>query len=43
MGFRFLLDSGLHVADGTEAPAALDVDGAARLVASEGRWAATFF
>ena len=30
MGFRFLLDSGLHVADAaTEAPAARDVDDAA--------------
>ncbi len=42
MGFRFLLDSGLHVADGTEAPAAFDVDGAARSVTAEGRWAATW-
>ena len=42
MGFRFLLDSGLHVADVTstdsEAPAARDVDGEASLVTSEGRW-----
>ena len=42
MGFRFLLDSGLHVADAvTEAPlaAARDVDDAAPLVtaAREGR------
>ena len=44
MGFRFLLDSGLHVADAvTEAPAAArDVDDAAPLVAAEGRWAATW-
>ncbi len=36
-------ESGLHVADVTEAPAARDVDGAAPLVTSlaEGRWAAT--
>ncbi len=44
MGFRFLLDSGLHVADAvTEAPlaAARDVDDAAPLVtaAREGRLA----
>jgi hypothetical protein len=42
----FLLDSdsGLHVSDVAEAPAARDVDGAAPLVAadSEGRWAATW-
>ena len=46
MGFRFLLDLGLHVADVTveltEAPAARDVDGAAPLVTSEGRWAVTW-
>ncbi len=37
MGFRFLLDSGLHVADAvTEAPAARDVDDAAPLVTAEG-------
>ena len=39
MGFRFLLDSGLHVADAaTEAPAARDVDDAApfKLVTAEG-------
>jgi hypothetical protein len=47
VGFRFLLDSGLHVADAvTEAPlaAARDVDDAAPLVtaAREGRWAATW-
>ena len=36
MGFRFLLDSGLHVADNTEAPAASEVD-AAPLVTAEGR------
>ncbi len=44
MGFRFLLDSGLHVADAaTEAPAARDsdVDDAAPLVTAEGRLAAT--
>ena len=29
VGFSFLLDSGLHVADVTEAPAARDVDDAA--------------
>ncbi len=46
-GFRFLLDSiamsGLRVGDVTdsEAPAARDEDGAAPLVTSEGRWAAT--
>ena len=40
----FLLDSGLHVADVTEAPAAArDVDDAAPLVTAEGRrWAATW-
>ncbi len=42
MGFRFLLDLGLHVADVTEAPAARDVDGVAPLVTPEGRWAATW-
>ena len=43
MGFRFLLDSGLHVTDAaTEAPAARDVDDAAPLVTAEGRWAATW-
>ena len=47
VGFRFLLDSGLHVADAvTETPlaAARDVDGAAPLVtaAGEGRLAATW-
>ncbi len=44
MGFRFPLDSGLHVADGTEAPAAArDVDDAAPLVTAEGRrWTATW-
>ena len=43
MGFRFLLDSGLHVADAvTEAPDARDVDDAAPLVTAEGRWAATW-
>ena len=44
MGLRFLLDSGLHVADAvTEAPAAArDVDDAAPLVTAEGRWAATW-
>ena len=31
------LDSGLHVADDTEAPAARDGDGAALLAAAEGR------
>ncbi len=42
VGFRFLLDSGLHVADAvTEVPAARDVDDAAPLVTAEGRWAAT--
>jgi hypothetical protein len=44
VGFRFLLDSGLHVADAvTEAPAASarDVDDAAPLVTAEGRLAAT--
>ncbi len=44
---RFLLDSGLHVADSdsdaaTEAPAARDVDDAAPLVTAEGRWAASW-
>ena len=47
MGFRFLLDSGLHVAGPsrdavTEAPAARDVDDAAPLVTAEGRLAATW-
>ena len=43
VGFRFLLDSGLHVADAvTEAPAARDVDDAAPLVTAEGRLAATW-
>jgi hypothetical protein len=48
VGFRFLLDSGLHVADRdavtTEAPlaAARDVDDAAPLVTAEGRLAATW-
>ena len=43
VGFRFLLDSGLHVADAvTEAPAARDVDDAAPLVTAEGRFAATW-
>ena len=45
VGFRFLLDSGLHVADVlTEAPAARhgDVDDAAPLVTAEGRLAATW-
>ncbi len=41
MGFRFLLDSGLHVAGDTEAPAARDVDDAAPVVTAKGRWAAT--
>ena len=42
MGFRFLLDSGLHVANAaTEAPAARDVDEKAPLVTAEGRLAAT--
>ncbi len=37
MGFRFLLDSGLHLADAvTEAPAAREVDDAAPLVTAEG-------
>ncbi len=37
----FLLDSGLHLTEVTEAlAAARDVDGAAPLVTSEGRWAA---
>ena len=38
MGFRFLLDSALHVAAdaATEAPAARDVDDAAPLVTVEG-------
>ena len=39
VGFRFLLDSGLHVADAVaEAPAARDVDDAAPLVIAEGRF-----
>ncbi len=51
MGFRFLLDSGLHVADrdavtDSEAPDApspsRDVDDAAPLVTAEGRLAATW-
>ena len=45
MGVMFLLDSdsGLHVSDVTEAPAAArDVDDAAPLVAAEGRLAATW-
>ncbi len=47
MGFRFLLDSGLHVADAaTEAPAARDVDDVSpfKLVTAlaEGRLAATW-
>ncbi len=45
MGFtgRFLLDSGLHVADAvTEAPAARNVDDAAPLVTAEGRLASTW-
>ena len=43
MGFRVLLDSGLHVVNVTEAPAAArDVDNAAPLVTAEGRWAATW-
>ena len=44
LGFNFLLDSGLHVADVTEAPlaAARDVDDAAPLVTADGRWAATW-
>ena len=45
VGFRFFLDSGLHVADAvTEAPlaAARDVDDAAPLVTAEGRLAATW-
>ena len=45
VGFRFLLGSGLHVADAvTEAPlaAAREVDDAAPLVTAEGRWAATW-
>ncbi len=42
LGFNFLLDSGLHVADVTEAPAARDVDDAAPLVTANGRWAATW-
>ena len=42
MGFRFILDSGLHVADAaTEAPAARDVDDASPLVTAEGRLATT--
>jgi hypothetical protein len=37
VGFRFLLDSGLHVADAvTEVPAARAVDAAAPLVAASG-------
>ncbi len=45
MGFRVLLDSGLHVqsCQRTEAPAAArDVDNAAPLVTAGGRWAATW-
>ncbi len=43
MGFTFLLDSGLHVADAvTEAPATRDVDDAAPLLTAEGRFAATW-
>jgi hypothetical protein len=42
VGFKFLLDSCLHVADDTEARAARDVDDAAPLVTAEGRWAATW-
>ncbi len=49
VGFRFLLDSGLHVADSDavteedpEALAARDVDDAAPLVTAEGRLAATW-
>jgi hypothetical protein len=44
MGLRFLLNSGLHAADVTAAPAARDADGAAPgpLVTSEGRLAATW-
>ena len=39
MGFRFLLDSGLHVADAvTEAPAARHVDDAAPLVDQRERY-----
>ncbi len=43
-GLHVLLvsDSGLHVSDVTEAPAARDVDDAAPLVTAEGRWAATW-
>jgi hypothetical protein len=44
-GLHVLLvsDSGLHVSDVTEAPAAArDVDDAAPFVAAEGRWAATW-
>ena len=38
LGFKFLLDSGLHVADVTEAsPAARDVDDAAPWVTVDGR------
>ena len=40
MGFKLLVDTGLHAADDTEAPAARDVDGAPPLVTAEGRWAA---
>ncbi len=36
---RFLLDSGLHVSDVSEAPGARDVDDVAPLVPAEGRWA----
>jgi hypothetical protein len=49
VGFRFLLDSGLHVADAarpatdSEAPAARDVDDAAPLVTAEGRLGIFFF
>ena len=42
MGYKLLLDSGLHVADDTEAQAVRDVDDAATLVTAEGRWAATW-
>ena len=41
VGFRFLLDSGLHVADAVT-EAARDVDDAAPLVTAEGRLAATW-
>ena len=37
VGFNLLLDSGLHFAEDTEAPAVRDVDDAAPLVAAEGR------